>query len=148
MGNKKEDQPPYAIVKNGKIVLIDPTAHALMQAVNKHNCENTYLAQLDKINHFKNRITEKELDPQSVVINIIHVDARYGFEIAEMLMPGHDWQQYRDKGEEPFASGISLKEGIIEIIATFDKEAAEKLKQMKEIPVVVINYGVVEIFSV
>ncbi len=63
-------------------------------------------------------------------------------------MPGHDWQQYRDKGETPFARGLAMKEGMVEMIAAFDKEAAEKIKQMKEIPVIVMDYNVVEIFPV
>lgn len=138
----------YVTVINGKTVLIDPVGYAVMQAVNKSNCENTYLNQIDRIQHFKNRIAEKQLNSKSVVINVINVDSLYGNDIAEALMPGHDWQQYRDKGEAPFARGLAMKEGMIKMIATFDKEAAEKIKQMKNVPVIVMDHNVVEIFSI
>ncbi len=138
----------YVTVIDDKTVLIDPVGYAFMQAVNKSNCENTYLAQIERVQHFKNRIAEKQLDPTTVVINLINVDSPYGVEIAEALMPGHDWQQYRDKGEIPFARGLAMKEGMIEIIATFDKEAAEKITKVEGIPVIVVDHCVVEIFSV
>lgn len=147
--NQKSETPQaYVTIIDGKTVLIDPVGYAFMQAVNKYNCENTYLAQIERVKHFKNRITEKELDPKSVVISLINVDSPYGPEIAEALMPGHDWQQYRDKGEIPFARGLVLKEGMIKMIAIFDKEASEKINQIKGVPVIVIDYGVVEIFSI
>lgn len=142
----KQDYQAYVKIVDGVTVLIDPVGYALIQAVNKSNCEITYLSEIEKIQHFKNRITEKQLDPNSVVITIINVDSPYGPEITEALMPGYDWQQYRDKGEIPFARGLAMKEGMIEMIAFFDKEASEKITLMKEIPVVVIDYGVVEIF--
>lgn len=148
MERKQKDHQAYIAVIDGKTVLIDPLGYALIQAVNKYNCENTFIAQMERIQHFKNRITEKELDPNSVVITIINVDSPYGPEIAEALIPGHNWQQYRDKGEVPFARGLAMKKELIAMINTFDKEASEKITKTKGIPVIVIDYGVVEIFSV
>jgi hypothetical protein len=127
---------------------LDRVAYAVMQEVNKANCKNTFEAQMDRVQYFKNRIAEKQLDPKSVIIILINVDSLYGSEFTDVLMPGHDWQQYRDKGEVPFGRGLVMKEGIIEMIATIDEEAAEKIKLMKEIPVVVMDYNVIEVFSV
>lgn len=146
--SKEKDPQAYVDVIDGKIVLIDPVGYAFVQAVNKSNCENTYLAQIDRIRYFKNRISEKQLDPKSVVITLINVDSLYGTEIAEALMPGHDWQQYRDKGEIPFARGLAMKEGMGEMIATFDKEAAEKITKMEEVPVIVMDHNVIEVFPI
>lgn len=103
---------------------------------------------MDRVEHFKNRITEKEMDPTTVVIVLINVDSPYGGEIAEVLMPGHDWQQYRDQGQIPFARGIVMKEDMIEMIALFDKEASEKITKIESVPVVVIDHSVAEIFPV
>lgn len=148
--NKTEEKnyEAYITIIDGRTVLIDPVGYAMIQAVNKSNCENTYLNQIERVRHFKNRIAEKELDPKSVVIVLINVDSPYGGEVAEIIMPGHDWQQYRDNGQIPFARGLAMKEGVTELIATFDKEAAEKITQMEQIPVVVMDHGVVEIFPV
>jgi hypothetical protein len=145
---KEQDYEAYVTVIDGKTVLVDPVAYAFMQAVNKANCENTYLAQIERLQHFKNRISEKGLDPKTVVINLINVDAPYGGEIAEALMPGYDWQQHRDKGEIPFARGLAMREGMIEIIALIDKEVAEKIRNMEEVPVIVVDHSVVEIFPI
>lgn len=143
-----EDKIAYVTVIDGKTVLIDPVGYAFMKAVNKNNCEVTFDLNADRIQYFKNHITEKELDPKTIVIVIINVDAPYGFEIAEALMPGYDWQQFRDKGEIPFARGIVMKEGIIEMIAVFDLEASKKISLVEGIPVIVVDHGVAEVFSV
>ena len=148
MENVQKDHQAYVTIVDGKTVLIDPAGYALMQAVNKSNCESTYLAQIERVQHFKNRIAEKKLDPKTVVITLINVDSPYGYEIAEALMPGHDWQQYRDKGEIPFARGLAMKNGMIEMIALFDKEASEKINKIEGVPVVVVDHSVAEVFPV
>lgn len=145
---QKKDYEAYVTVINGKTVLVDPVGYAFMQAVNKSNCKETFDMNADRIQHFKNRIAEKQLDPKTVVITIINVDAPYGGEIAEALMPGFDWQQFRDKSERLFARGLTMKEGMLEIIALFDKEAAKKINKVAGIPVIVVDHGVAEIFSV
>jgi len=85
--------------------------------------------------------------PSSVVIVLINVDDVHGGPIAEALMPGHDWQEYRDRGELPVARGLAGREGIEAVLADFDKEAAVKLKVTKGIAVVVVDHGVAEIFG-
>ncbi len=148
MGKQEQDYHAYFIEINGMTTLVDPVGFALVKAVNKINCESTYLSQLDKINHFKNRIIEKGLDPKTFAINIINVDAPYGFEFAEILIQGHDWQQYRDQGKIPLARGFETKDFMIKLIAVIDKEAADKINQVEGIPVIVVDYGVIEIFSI
>lgn len=147
MTDTKPSYEAYVTVIDGKTILIDPVAYAMMQAVNKINCYCTYQAQKDRVQHFKNRISEKNLDPKSFVITLINVDAPYGGELAEAIMPGYDWQQFRDKGEAPFARGLVMKERMIELIAIFDREASDKIASIEGVPVVVVDFGVAEIFS-
>ena len=141
------DYQAYVTVIDGETVLIDPAGYAMMQAVNKHNCITTLEMNKDRIAHFKNRIAEKELDPKTIVIVVINVDAPYGFKLADMLMPDYNWQQFRDNGEIPFARGLALREGVQEYVQIFDKEAAEKINTIEGVPVVVIDCSVAEIFS-
>ncbi|KKT17798.1 MAG: hypothetical protein UV98_C0001G0001, partial [Parcubacteria group bacterium GW2011_GWB1_43_6] len=61
--------------------------------------------------------------------------------------PGHNWQEIRDKGEVPFARGLAMREGIQEVLGTFDKEAATKLQSMRDVAVVVVDHGVAEVFT-
>lgn len=44
-------------------------------------------------------------DPNNTAMVAIHVDDPAWADLAEALMPGHDWQQYRDRGELPIARG-------------------------------------------
>lgn len=62
-------------------------------------------------------------------------------------MPGNNWQEYRDRGEVPFARGLAERDGITEAVSTFDKEAGMKLSLMTDVAVVVVDHGVAEIFS-
>jgi len=114
----------------------------------KKRCAETYLFQLGIIEYFKNKITEKNLNPKDFTINLINVDTPYGEEIAHILKPDFDWQPIRDKGETPFVRGLVMKEDMVNIISFFDKEASAKIDQISGIPVVVVDHGVVEIFSI
>ena len=149
-------EEPQAVVRivDGKIVLDDPAAEGMIAAVRHHNrgiakqnCKLTFDLNVDRVEHFKNRIAERGFTPDDVVIVLISVDDPHGGPLADMLMPNHDWQQYRDKGEKPIARGLATREGIQEDLETFDKQAAHALKYWKGIAVVVVDYGVAEVFS-
>jgi hypothetical protein len=132
---------------NGQLVLDDPDAMAVINTVNKLNCQATLEMNADRVKHFQNRLTERGLTADQAVIVVIKVDDIHGGPLAEILMPGYDWQSIRDKGEVPFARGIAERNGIEEALDTFDKEAAAKLHGMKDTAVVVVDYGVAEIFA-
>src|SRR6185436_4774477 len=52
-------------------------------------------------------------DPTAVaVVVLLNVDDVHGGPIADMLMPGHNWQEIRDRGEVPFARGLAMRSGI------------------------------------
>lgn len=148
---KKDDGYPTATVEevNGQLVLNDPQAVAMFKAVEKHNCKATFDMNADRVQHFKNRITEKELTPKDVVITVINVDDPNGGPIADVLMPNYNWQEIRDQGQIPFARGLAQREGIQSILEEFDKDAAKKLKELPEgeVAVVVVDHGVAEIFT-
>jgi hypothetical protein len=55
-------------------------------------------------------IYKKRLLAEDFVIVCINVDDLAWTDLAEHLMPDHDWQQYRDKGETPVARGSVLAE--------------------------------------
>ncbi|MDB5224822.1 MAG: hypothetical protein JWO43_444 [Candidatus Adlerbacteria bacterium] len=49
----------------------------------------------------------KGLRRDQVVMVCIKVDSRWRW-IVDQLMPGADWQQYRDQGQEPVARGSAM----------------------------------------
>jgi hypothetical protein len=130
----------------GKIVLDDPQAVAVFQAVAKHNCAGTFEMNADRVIHFKNRMTERGLGAQDVVIVLVNVDDVHGGPLADALMPGANWQQYRDMGQVPFARGLAGRAGMQDILSNFDKAAAEKLQKSEVPSVVVVDHGVAEVF--
>lgn len=139
---------PRAVVReiDGKLVLDDPDAVAVIHAVEKHNCRNTLQLNADRVAHFKQRLADRGMTASDAVIVLLNVDDVHGGPLAEVLMPGHNWQEIRDRGEIPFARGLAMREGIQEALGTFDKEAAEKLQGMTEVAVVVVDRGVAEVF--
>ncbi len=147
---KENTEMPQAYVTeiNGETVLVDPVGYAVIQAVEKCNCKATFKMNLDRIKHFKDRIVEKGLDPKTIVIVAINVDDPHGGPIADVLMPGFNWQEIRDEGKIPFARGLAQRDGMKEILETFDKEASKKLETILENAVIVVDHGVAEIFRV
>jgi hypothetical protein len=141
---------PRAIVRevNGQLVLDDPDALAVARAVAKHNCRLTLEAHADRVAHFIQRVSERSLDPLSVVIVLLNVDDPQGGAVADVLMPGHDWQAYRDRGERPYARGLATREGMQQVLDSIDTEAATKLRAGESVPIVVMDYGTVEVFTV
>lgn len=140
-------EPRARVVEvDGKLVLIDPDAVAVAMAVGKHNCRTTLVMNRDRVLHFSNRILEKGLAAKDVLMVIINVDDRYA-ELADALMPGHNWQEYRDRGETPFARGLAGREGIQSFLDDVDAESAKKLRELNGVAVVVCDHGTTEVFD-
>lgn len=132
---------------SGQLVLDDPEAVAVIDAVNRLNCKNTLELNADRVAHFKNRLVERGMTPDQAVIVLLNVDDVHGGPLADVLMPGQNWQEIRDKGEVPFARGLAMRDGIQEALGAFDKDAAKRLKKMTKVSVVVVDHGVAEVFS-
>jgi hypothetical protein len=126
---------------DGQLVLDDPMAMGMITAVNKRNCRNTMDMNWDRITHFAKRMKETNRDPKEFLIVILNVDDRNGGAIAEVLMPGHDWQAVRDTGAVPFARGLAGREGIQEILNEIDREEAVKLAAEPGLPIVIVDHG-------
>ena len=131
---------------DGKIVLIDPVALAIVRATAKSNCRHTLRMNAERVSHFKNRMRERGDSPSDVVIMLVNANDKHGGPLADILVPGCDWQAIRDRGEVPFARGLAGREGIQEMLDVLDKEAGDKLREMKEVALVIVDHGVAEIF--
>jgi len=127
--------------------MVDPVGAALLKEVGKHNCQVTLNAQLDRIEHFKERFAIRGFSPSEVVIFVANADDPHGKPLLEKIMPDTDWQAMRDQGQVPFGRGLVARDFIQTVLPSFDQEAADKLKGMEQLAVVVIDHGVAEIFS-
>ena len=140
---------PQVQETNGQLVLEDPVAHAVVRAVEKHNCRILLEAHGERVEYFKRRVVALGRSPEDTVIVLVQVDDVYGGPLAEALMPGHDWQAFRDRGEVPMARGLAGRKGIQAALERFDREAATKLRDMETlgVAVVVVAHGVAEVFG-
>lgn len=141
----------YISKVDGKLVLVDPMACSIIDAINSHNkslCRSTLKLQLDRVKHFARRVRELARRPSEVVIVLLNVDDPQGGAVADILMPGHDWQQFRDRGEVPFARGLAEREGIQGILDEIDPLEGQKLREAWAVnTVVVMDHGQVEVFK-
>jgi len=149
--NSPEDvySGPTAVVRkiDGQLVLDDPLAVSVIRAVDKLKCRNTFKMNADRITHFKQRLSELGMTADQAVIVLLNVNDVHGGPLADALMPGQNWQKIRDLGQVPFARGLAMRAGIVDAISLFDEEAANKLKGMAEVAVVVVDRGVAEVFA-
>ncbi len=79
---------------------------------------------------------------------ILNVDDPNGSVIADILMPGYDWQQFRDQGQVPFARGLTSREAMQEVLDTLDPEEAERLREATDdrAAVVMMDHGVIKVY--
>lgn len=140
---------PRAIIReiNDQLVLDDPDALAMIRVVEKLNCKILVDANTERIEHFKRRVVELKLSPEDVVITLINVDDACGRVLADLLMPGMDWQPFRDRGEIPVARGLASRPGVAAFLEQIDQEAANKLHAWKGLAIVVVDRGVAEVFQ-
>lgn len=54
------------------------------------------------------RALQRGLTPEQFVTVCIDVDDPSWTEIVDLLMPGYNWQEYRDRGEKPVARGTAM----------------------------------------
>lgn len=132
---------------DGQLILEDPVAVGVIKVVGKNNCKNTLDRNADRVAHFKRRLADCGMTSAEAVIVLLNVDDVNGGPLADVLMPGHNWQEIRDKGEVPFARGLAERDGIQEVLGTFDVDAATKLRGMTDVAVVVVDHGVAEVFA-
>ena len=135
---------------NGQIVLEDPAALGMIEAIEAHNKSlivNSYELNAERIEYFKNRIEEKDLSIDEYVVIVANVDDPNGGAIADMLMPGYDWQAIRDLGQVPFARGLTTKAFMIHALEYINPAAAEQLKEITNRKIaVVVDYKTAAIY--
>ena len=130
-------------IRDGQVVLVDPEAESAMRVVAEHNLRSTLKWHGERAAHFMRRAHERGLCGSDVVIVALGVDDPLGGVLAAGLMPGHDWQAYRNRGEVPYARGLAGREGIQAFLDEFAPRAAEALRAHDGLAVVVVDLGAV-----
>ncbi len=146
---------PDAYVENGPdgLVLHDPAADGMIAAVEAHNrsiaihnCRELLKVNQERREYFKQRVVERLFDPKGVVIVFLDMNDTFASVLGVALMPGHDWQAYRDAGQVPVARGLAMREGVVEFLRQCFPDLADKLAGEQELAVLAMTdgYGLVE----
>lgn len=138
---------------NGQLVIDDPTAVAVITAIERENIRRLIATpeQRDRIAHFVRRIAVRapELGCAERDLAIVHlcVDDPNGAALADVLMPGHDWDAIRALGQVPYARGIATRDGLQAGLDAAFPEAGAVLREIAGIAVVAMDRGVVAVFA-
>lgn len=100
-----------------------------------------------RLAHFARRAVERGGPPELLAIAVLEVDDPLGRALADRLMPGHDWQAYRDRGETPVGRGLTLREGMQGVVDLFDRKLGRAVREVPAgcLPVIVVAGGTVAV---
>lgn len=138
---------PTATVRviDGRLVLDDPDALGAAMAVEAHNrkvaCQALFDDNAERVAHFVGRITARGDSPEHVLIVILDLDDSYGAQLADLLMPGQDWNLLRSHlapGETPVARGLASRDGIQSMLDELNKSEGDALRTIRDVPAVVV----------
>ena len=94
----------------------------------------------DPVQRFQRRAQELGQSGRDMVITVINVDDPLGGILADSLMPGHDWQKYRDAGAMPVARGLAVKERVVAFLGEAGYGiAASELANTDDLRVLVVH---------
>jgi hypothetical protein len=143
-----ETEHPTATVRESSVrnESEDSEEPAFFRAMGKLNCCDTFRENLNWICYIRWYMSVLDYSPSTKVILLANVDDLHGAGIAGFILPGYPWQEIRDRGQVPFARELARRDFMLEALEVFDQEAAAKLARTIGTAVVVIDYGVAEIF--
>lgn len=84
-----------------------------------------YDTQKDRLAQLQTRAREKTLAGEASVALAIDVDDSSWTELVAILMPGHDWEPSRARGERPVARGVVPREPMEHVVREFYPAAGE-----------------------
>lgn len=81
----------------------------------------------ERLEHLAFKAIKKGFTPDEFITVAIDVDDPRWKEVVETVMPGHDWQVIRDRGEKPVAGGTVLGDGVINFLCQACPDIAQAL---------------------
>lgn len=141
----------YFTGENGETIgpdvddLTDPQRESL------NACMDFFDSNAERVNYYVGRVGELGRSGADTVITLIDVDdpTGHGRLLADTLMPGHNWQEHRNKGEIPVARGLATKDGFPDLLAALGyNDAARELIGTDNLQVVLLHAGIVQIMNV
>lgn len=111
------------VQSDGSIILEDPQAEGVMRAVQSHNrslalnaCDGYFRSHEERLQVFASRVLLRKSQDRDVVV-CISADDPKGALMLDVVMPGHDWDEYHKRGEVPFGRGILPRDVVLSMCA-------------------------------
>lgn len=136
----------FIVDRDGTVILVDPVAEGVISVIAAHNRKEALKAMVrdhgEAIDRFAARALERGMLPAETLIVILSVDDPLGGPLAEALMPGADWNQYRARGEKPYARGLAPRGPIREVLKDLHGGAlARSLDEIAGAAILVVDGG-------
>jgi hypothetical protein len=78
--------------------------------------ELIYQDSKDRLEHMAFRAIKKGLRRDEFIMVAIDVDDSSWTEVVDLLMPGYNWQEIRDRGEKPIARGSAMAAPLLKYL--------------------------------
>lgn len=106
--------------------------------------EILYQQNVERLEHIAFRQIKKGMSHDAFVMVAIDMDDPEWSDVGDDLMPGENWQQYRDRGEKPIARGAAMADPLVDYISEVVPDVAPALKgplPERVVRAIVMAYG-------
>jgi hypothetical protein len=110
-------------------------------------CRRFLAAGVGRLPYFAQRAVERGDPPGLLGIAVLEVDDPMGRAVADLLMPGFDWQAIRDRGQTPIGYGLALREGLQNLVDAYDPKLGVAVRAVPagQLPVVIVAGGTIAV---
>lgn len=107
----------------------------------EHLRHRFYEVNQPRLQEFVSRLRERGDAPSDVCATCIDVDDPSWTELVDVFMPGHDWNQYRVRGERPVARGLAGREGIENVMKVLVPDLGQKMATLPRDQVIICVFA-------
>lgn len=106
----------------------EPIAYCPVDSVGVTDIQRAFFHRenADRLAELRDRAFQKGAD--DFVVVCIDVNDKTWTKLVDWLMPGHDWEPYRARGETPVARGVVPRAPMEDVVKTFYPAAVKDLK--------------------
>lgn len=131
-------------------MLGDPAAVAAARAVSKYKCGFTLRTTAYRLGPCVEQSQRLGLTSEVAVIAVVCLDDIYGGPLEDVFADDVDFEVVRavaePAGKMPVLYGLMSRPCVQKLLEAFDVDAADKLRPMTELAVVLFDHGVAEVY--
>lgn len=110
-------------------------------------CHRLYIDNEERVAGFEEKLKLKKANHKEHAVVLLCADDPNGKDLADVMMPGFDWDAVRAAGHVPVARALVKREGMQVMIDAFDPNMGALLREASGLAVIVVDQGLVEIYN-